>query len=171
MQPPLKGDEYFNVTGTISGQPAAITRQITIDNLLQLIAGGPPRPILSGTVDTVDVSNDSFIEWLSADAAPKTELLGPGNFPGQEIGICDGLGTASAEAITLQAVGPCTIGGNASLPLSDDFFTIVLKWDGSSNWIIVSYYDGSKSAGPNNFLLSDDGQVLTDDQGNPLIAG
>ena len=54
-----------------------------------------------------------------------------------------------------------TIGGQSSITLSDSSFNIALKWDGVSNWIISSYYNGSKTiTGPSYLLINSSGSIL-----------
>lgn len=125
------------------------------------------RTVPSGTTDTA-LPTDRLIQWDSPTAGTKTENIPVGLTNGQTLQINDGEGTASVYPITLAGIGIVTIGGNATLTLSDNFFNITLVWDGFSNWIITSYYNGNKSVVGPSYMLTEDGNIILTEDGNPI---
>ena len=119
--------------------------------------GNGVRSVTSGTTDTVQPS-DGLIQLQTG--ASVTETIPGGNVNGQMLSITDGSGTAAASPITLTTTGGGTIGGRTSLILSDNFFNISLKWDNLANWIITSYYSGSKSLAPTAYALVKTGIIV-----------
>lgn len=117
------------------------------------------RMITSGTVDTA-TSSDNLIQWDSSVNSAKTENIPAGVMAGQVLQINDGLGTSTQYPITLVGGNGVTIGGNASLALSSNFFNITLEWDGFFNWIITSYYNGSLSVVPPSYLLVNPSTIM-----------
>ena len=125
--------------------------------------GNGIRSVTSGTSDTAQ-SSDGLIQLQTGSSV--TETIPGGSVNGQMLSITDGAGTAATSPITLTTTGGGTIGGRASLVLSDNFFNISLKWDNLANWIITSYYSGSKSMAPTAYALVKTGVIVGTGTGN-----
>lgn len=109
--------------------------------VLHVGAPSTTRLITGGSAHTV-MNNDGVIGWNSPVALAKTETLGQGVFPGQEVEIKDVYGNAGTYNITISASG-CTIDNAANYVINGNLGSVRFKWDGSSNWSILASYSGS----------------------------
>ena len=148
------------------GQPGQVITN-SGDKLGQFGALGV-RPVTSGLSDTT-TATDGLVLLQSGTVGLFTETVSVGIAGDQPLEIADGNNNAAVYPITLLAGTGATIGGQSSLTLSDSSFDIALKWDGVSNWIIASYYNGSKTiTSPSYLLVNSSGTILSTDGTNFL---
>lgn len=126
------------------------------------------RTISSGLADTT-TATDGLVLLQTKTGGNFTETVSAGLSGDQSLELADGNNDAAVHPVTLVAGVGATIGGQTSLTLSDNSFDINLKWDGISNWIIASYYNGSKTiTNPSYLLVDSSGTILSIDGTNFL---
>jgi hypothetical protein len=126
------------------------------------------RTVSTGLSDTT-TATDGLVLLQSGTVGLFTETVSAGLSSDQPLEIADGSNKAATYPVTLVAGAGATIGGQSSLTLSDNSFAISLKWDGVSNWVISSYYNGSKSiTNPSYLLVNSSGMILSTDGTNFL---
>jgi hypothetical protein len=106
--------------------------------------GNVVREVTTGLSDTT-TQTDGLVSIQSVTSGAFTETVSAGTTNGQWLQISDGNNNAATYPVTLVAGPYSSIGGQSSITLSDNSFNIALKWDGLSNWVVTSYYNGTKT--------------------------
>jgi len=124
-----------------------------IAGLVEAGTGGVTR-ITSGTTFTAESGQTSFA-WASEASGGKTITIYDGEYSGQEIDICDEIGTCDeSNPITIVSSPSGSILYTTQYQIAIAFGSVTLKWDGISNWFIKSEGVAASSASSVSVIVS-----------------